>query len=151
MQKIYKECQRRGISTIFCCGDVTDGYYPDRSDCDRVVKYNTADKQAEYVANIHPYDPDIKFYMIGGNHDITHKYNEGIDVCEKINLLRSISTLPILFIIVIFFTVNLVNPYIISRFIEFLNKLLCKIYLNEKTLKKIDISLARCDTVISIL
>lgn len=88
MQKIYKECQRRGISTIFCCGDVTDGYYPNRSDCDRVVKFNSAMKQVEYVANVHPYDPNIKFYMIAGNHDLTHKANEGIDVCEKIGLMR---------------------------------------------------------------
>ena len=72
-------------------------------------------------------------------------------VCEKINLLRSNSTLPFLFIIVIFLIVNLVNPYIINLFIEFLNKSLCKLYLNEKTLKKIDISLVLCDTVINIL
>ena len=84
MEKIYNECQKRGIGIILCCGDVTDGFYPTRRDGISVVKYTSAQKQAEYVANIHPYDPNIKFYMIGGNHDETHKYNEGIDVCDKI-------------------------------------------------------------------
>ena len=88
VKKIYEECRRRGISTIFCCGDITDGYYPQRKDGEKVVKFISAIKQAEYVANVHPYDPNIKFYMIGGNHDETHKHNEGIDVCEKINLYR---------------------------------------------------------------
>ena len=88
VQKIYEECKRREISTIFCCGDITDGYYPDREDGDRVVKFTDAIKQAEYVANTHPYDPNIKFYMIGGNHDDTHMVNEGIDIGQKINQLR---------------------------------------------------------------
>ena len=88
VRRIYEECHERGISTIFCCGDVTDGYYPSRKDSLKKVRCSYADDQIDYVINTHPYDKDIAFYMIGGNHDYSHVRNENIDVLKKISEQR---------------------------------------------------------------
>lgn len=88
VKAMYAECRRRDISTIVFCGDFLDGYYPRRKEGNKVVKNKDAKSQIEYAVNIHPYDPNIKMYMITGNHDYTHYENEGVIVGEEINKYR---------------------------------------------------------------
>lgn len=88
MKEIYAECHKRGIDTILCVGDITDGYFPYHKDHEKRLKCTDAYHQADYVVNIHPYDPNIKFYFITGNHDYTHFENENVRIGEVISQYR---------------------------------------------------------------
>lgn len=89
MRAIYQECDERGITSIFCCGDLTDGYYPNRQNHVYELKAVGADQQTEYVVNTHPYSDHIKFYTITGNHDFTHERNDGFDIGKAVAKERS--------------------------------------------------------------
>jgi len=89
MLEIYKECLRRGIYSIFCAGDLTDGFYPDRQGYDKRQKIKGYDAMLEYVINIHPYSESIVFYTIAGNHDKTFLNLNNKDICEDIAKIRS--------------------------------------------------------------
>jgi len=88
IKAIYKECEKRGISTIFCCGDLTDGYYPNRPNHVYELRVIGADDTTDYVVKNHPYSKNIKFCTIGGNHDVTHQKNDGYDICRAISRQR---------------------------------------------------------------
>lgn len=89
MEKIYEECEKRGIDSIFCSGDVTDGYYPKRPNYQKNQRVVGYDATLEYVLNVHPYSRYIKFYTIAGNHDKTFKQSDNKNICEEIAKKRS--------------------------------------------------------------
>ncbi len=88
MVQIYEECKRRGVTKIFCCGDLTNGNYVNRPFIFNATKICKAEEMIDYVANIHPLYEDITFYTIAGNHDTSYLCMEGIDVIAKIAQLR---------------------------------------------------------------
>ena len=85
MRSIYSECDQRGIDSIFCAGDFTDGYYPKRPEYVAHQKITNPQAMIDYVKNAHPYSKYIKFYTIGGNHDESFKKTEGIDIIKEIS------------------------------------------------------------------
>ena len=89
MEWIYDECERRGIDSIFCAGDLTDGYYPLRPNHQKNQKVNGYDAVLEYVLNVHPYSRYIKFFTIAGNHDKAFKKSDNKNICEEIAKKRS--------------------------------------------------------------
>lgn len=79
---VYKDCHERGVNTILCAGDFTDGYN------EKIYfRYDPTDL-INYIAKNHPHCDDIKLYTIGGNHDETFTKNDGIDVLEELSYLR---------------------------------------------------------------
>ncbi len=63
-----EEAKRRGIYTVFNCGDFTDGLVRPHP------LYDTEYKQIDHALNRYPENPGIKHYMVLGNHDT--KYQE---------------------------------------------------------------------------
>lgn len=88
MQEIYNECEKRGINTILCAGDFTDGYYPNYPERYANQKVHTVEDLVNYSVYVHPRSKNIKFYTIGGNHDIYLK-DPKIDILEKIANIRN--------------------------------------------------------------
>ena len=89
MRMIYNECERRGIDSIFCAGDFTNGFYPHRPNYIKQQKVVGYDATLEYVLNVHPYSRYINFYTIAGNHDKTFKKSDNKNICEEIAKKRS--------------------------------------------------------------
>ena len=88
IRKIYKICECFGIDTIFCCGDLTDGYYPRRSSYGKYQKVSRARDVIEYVVNEHPYSRNITFYTIAGNHDRTFIDSDDVEIIKLISNQR---------------------------------------------------------------
>lgn len=88
MERIYRECENRGIRHIFCCGDLTNGNYSNRPSFLEYSKIYKSGDMIDYVANTHPESCDIKFYTIAGNHDTSYLCTEGIDIIEQIAKVR---------------------------------------------------------------
>ena len=88
MKKIYKLCDYFGIDTIFCCGDLTDGYYPRRASYGKYQKVSKAKDVIEYVANVHPFSRNITFYSIAGNHDRTFVDSDDVEIIKQIAYQR---------------------------------------------------------------
>jgi predicted phosphodiesterase len=84
---LYDYADRKGIKYVIHCGDLTDGYYPNRPQQVYELKAKGYDEQLEYVVNKYP-----KFngntYFITGNHDFTHVKNGGGDIGKAINKER---------------------------------------------------------------
>ena len=88
LQYVYDECDRRGVELIFCSGDYTDGFYPDRPSYMKQQKVHGYEQMLDYVLNVHPYSRYIKFYTISGNHDNTFTFSDNKDICEEVSKLR---------------------------------------------------------------
>lgn len=88
IRKIYKTCEYLQIDTIFCCGDLTDGYYPRRSSYGKYQKVSKAKDMIEYVVNEHPFSRNITFYSIAGNHDRTFVDSDDVEIIRQIANIR---------------------------------------------------------------
>ncbi|MBE6148376.1 MAG: hypothetical protein E7167_02645 [Firmicutes bacterium] len=89
MKWIYDECERRGIDSIFCSGDLTDGFYPERPNYQKSQRVCGYDATLEYVLNVHPYSRYINFYTIAGNHDKSFKKSDNKNICEELAKKRN--------------------------------------------------------------
>ena len=63
---VYDECQKRGITTVLHCGDITDGMSKRPEHIYELFVYG-ADDQVDYVASMYPHREGIKTYFITGN------------------------------------------------------------------------------------
>ena len=84
---VYDECAKRGITTVFHCGDITDGMSK-RPEHIYELFCLGADEQVQYVVDNYPKREGITTYFISGNHDGWHFKNGGIDVGKMISNYR---------------------------------------------------------------
>lgn len=88
IKHIYELCNQKGIDTIICCGDLTDGSSYKNKDNRKNQKVHSLREMVDYVANTHPYLKGITFYTISGNHDSLFLKSDGVDVIKEISLIR---------------------------------------------------------------
>lgn len=81
---LYDEAYKRGIDTIYHCGDIVDGYYKTRPEQIIALHSITFDQQSDYVIKNYPKRDGITTYFITGNHDETHIKNGGADIGRAI-------------------------------------------------------------------
>lgn len=87
LRRLYDVFRSEGIDTVYCPGDVTEGWKM-RPGHEHEVHAHGADEQVDWVAKIWP-DVGIKTRMITGNHDLSHHKNGGIDIGKMIARRRS--------------------------------------------------------------
>lgn len=81
----YNYCIKNNIHLIFFLGDLIDGMLEGNG-----KKIHASIKeQIDYAIKIFPYDKNITVFTIGGNHDISAKNTEGIDLLEILKEERS--------------------------------------------------------------
>lgn len=88
LRKIYAECHKKGISKIFCCGDITDGTYPDKPHYQSHQKVQGYNNYIYYVCQSIPSYQDITMYAISGNHDDTFTTGEQESILNRIAYFR---------------------------------------------------------------
>lgn len=71
LKKAYDTFAERGISQVFHCGDMTDGFHQYRGHHMNVKVYGDA-AQAIRVIKSYPRREGITTYVIAGNHDVDH-------------------------------------------------------------------------------
>lgn len=84
LNDFYDRCAKLGISTIYHCGDISDGFYKNRPDHIYELFKVGFDEQANYIIENYPYRPGITTKFITGNHDATHIKNGGADIGMRI-------------------------------------------------------------------
>ena len=80
-EKAYDLFASLDISTVFHCGDISDGWRIYRNH-QQFVKCIGAQNQAKYVIEHYPQRRGIKTYFIAGNHDNKTYESEGVDQCS---------------------------------------------------------------------
>lgn len=83
LNEVYDECQRRGITTVLHCGDITDGMSKRPEHIYELFVYG-ADDQAQYVIDNYPKRDGITTYFITGNHDGWNYAKSGVDIGKAI-------------------------------------------------------------------
>lgn len=87
LHQLFDTFKREGIDTVYCPGDVTEGYHM-RPGHEHEVHAHGADEQVDWVARVWP-DVGIRTRMIIGNHDLSHHKSAGVDVGKMIARRRS--------------------------------------------------------------
>jgi len=81
LKMAYEHMKSMGISKVYHCGDITDGFYKDRMEESYAFG---ADAQTDEVVKRYPNIEGVTTYFITGNHDYTHIRNGGTDVGRQI-------------------------------------------------------------------
>ena len=81
LEDVYDECEKRGVTAIFCAGDVVNGY-----DKNHFLSFEDI---AELAAEKLPERKNIKFYTISGNHDDSVSYDRSTHILERVEALRN--------------------------------------------------------------
>lgn len=84
LNQFYDLCQKKGIRTVYHCGDVSDGFYKNRAEHIYELFKLGFDEQAEYIIENYPKRDGIVTKFITGNHDSTHIKNGGSDIGKRI-------------------------------------------------------------------
>lgn len=87
LKYVYKKADDLGVEIVLNAGDLTDGYYPNRSNQIFELKAHGADEQTDYVVNNFP-EFGGTTYFITGNHDYTHIRNDGYDIGKAVSKQR---------------------------------------------------------------
>lgn len=84
---LYDIYEYEGITTVYHCGDLADGYYKNRPGhiYELIPGMIGADQQADYIIDKYPYRKGITTKFITGNHDHTHILNGGADIGKQIH------------------------------------------------------------------
>lgn len=86
MKYIYDYASKNNVTIIFNCGDIIEGEHS----CDKKSQ-DTLEKQMSLLINKHPYDENIRNFVIFGNHDCHSLYYDGIDIsCQIFNYRNDI-------------------------------------------------------------
>jgi len=85
--EMYHIFQREGVTTVFNCGDITDGYGVYRGQ-EFEVKLAGQDEQIDYCVAQYPKIDGIETYFITGNHDLRMYEKGGVDVGKPISEQR---------------------------------------------------------------
>lgn len=88
LNQFYDICQQRGISTVYHCGDISDGFYKNRAEHIYELFKIGFDEQADYIIENYPHRDGITTKFITGNHDATHMKNGGSDIGKRISSQR---------------------------------------------------------------
>lgn len=89
LNEIYREAYNRNITTVYHCGDMVDGNYPNRPEQPRQQFLHGFDKQAAYVVDMYPKVEGITTKYILGSHDETHYKNGQSTINEWVSRCRS--------------------------------------------------------------
>lgn len=81
LKMAYDHMKSMGITNVYHCGDITDGFYKDRMEESYAFG---ADAQVDEVVKRYPVVDGMTTYFITGNHDYTHIRNGGTDVGRMI-------------------------------------------------------------------
>lgn len=81
LKMAYDHMRSMGITEVYHCGDITDGFYKERMEESYAFG---ADAQVDEVVKCYPRVEGMKTYFITGNHDYTHIRNGGADVGRSI-------------------------------------------------------------------
>lgn len=84
---IYDECERRGITDVLHCGDLTDGDYRNRPDDIYNIHQIGYARQRDYVIKNYPIREGITTYWITGSHDLTHVKNGGGTTADHVSII----------------------------------------------------------------
>jgi predicted phosphodiesterase len=85
---LYDEAQRRGITNVYHCGDISEGFKKSRDDHIYSLHAISFDAQAEHIIRYYPEREGIKTYFITGNHDHFHIQNGGANIGKRISASR---------------------------------------------------------------
>lgn len=88
LNKLYDTYHKLGINDVYHCGDISDGWYPNRSDQIYELFALGADQQVDYIVKNYPRREGIKTHFIIGNHDYTFVRNTGLNIGEAIAYRR---------------------------------------------------------------
>lgn len=84
LKAFYERCKADGIKTVYHCGDLCDGYYPNRSEQIYELYKIGFDDQLDYIVDKYPKVDGIKTKIISGNHDHTHIRNSGANIVKAV-------------------------------------------------------------------
>jgi DNA polymerase II small subunit/DNA polymerase delta subunit B len=85
----YRICGRRGISTIFHCGDLVEGSGRVYRGQEYDIFCNGADAQTKYVVAHYPKIRGVKTKVISGNHCMSFQSDAGYNIVQAICNQRS--------------------------------------------------------------
>ena len=89
LNHLYDKFEELGINDVYHCGDISDGYYPVRSDQVYELFAHGADRQVDYIVNNYPKRNGIMTHFITGNHDYTFVRNTGYNIGPAIARRRT--------------------------------------------------------------
>ena len=85
---LYDEAQRRGITNVYHCGDISEGFKKSRDDHMYSLHSIGFDDQADYIIRNYPEREGITTFFITGNHDHFHIQNGGANIGKRISASR---------------------------------------------------------------
>ena len=86
LKKVVNEyAKKHDIHIIFNGGDMIENVY---SDSPRQLKKTTVESQVKKAIHIHPYNPDIIYFNLYGNHDYKSILESGFDIARYIEERR---------------------------------------------------------------
>jgi len=85
---LYDEAQRRGITNVYHCGDISEGFKKSRDDHMYSLHSIGFDDQADYIIRNYPEREGITTFFITGNHDHFHIQNGGANIGKRIAASR---------------------------------------------------------------
>jgi len=87
LNEMYDILYESGVKQVFHAGDLTDGYLIYRGQLSDQHKIGYED-QAKWVIEKYPRKPDIKTYVIAGNHDTSYLKRQGADIVNYVASYR---------------------------------------------------------------
>lgn len=88
LHELYDRFKEEGITDVYHSGDISDGWYPNRSDQVYELHALGADNQVNYICDHYPKRDGITTHFIIGNHDYTFIRNTGYNIGPAIALKR---------------------------------------------------------------
>lgn len=88
LHHLYDRFEALGVTDVYHCGDISDGWYPNRSDQIYELHAHGADRQVDYICEHYPKREGITTHFIIGNHDYTFIRNTGFNIGPAISLRR---------------------------------------------------------------
>jgi predicted phosphodiesterase len=85
---LYDLAKDRGITNVYHCGDVSEGFKQSRPDHIYSLHSVGFDAQADYIIRNYPEREGITTYFITGNHDHFHIQNGGANIGKRIAASR---------------------------------------------------------------
>jgi predicted phosphodiesterase len=86
---LYDLAQSRGITTVYHCGDISEGFKRSRPAHIFSLHAISFDEQLEHIVKAYPKRDNITTYFITGNHDHFHIENGGANIGKGIQANRS--------------------------------------------------------------
>lgn len=85
---LYDLAEERGITNVYHCGDISEGFKKSRDDHIYSLHAISFDDQADHIIRNYPERQGITTYFITGNHDHFHIQNGGANIGKRIEASR---------------------------------------------------------------